>query len=142
MTIDLSSVEYCSEAETAAFIRSLQRVGRYTKAGFIRFLQKQTAWRLCPYGCWTELDAAGVIFDGYYRPIVRVRPGGATEIVASDAFIRFRRERFFHSGFGSTPKADTLEIITTIIATYELAPELRRRLELLRHKALPRWKRN
>lgn len=105
----------------------------------LRSFKKKTQWGLCPYGCWTEADGSGVIFDRCYRPIIRVRRGGKTEIVAPDEFIRFRKQRWFHHGFGPTPDAATHAVVTQIVATYNLGPELRRRSALLRRGLLPRW---
>ena len=110
-------------------------------AAFIRGLKKQAFWGLCPYGCWTEPDGSGVIFDRDYRPIVRVFRGGKAEIVAPNTFINFTKQRWFHRGFGMTPDAATREIVTKIIALYGLAPELRQRAALLRRDELPRWDR-
>lgn len=108
-------------------------------AALFHGFEKQAFWGLCPYGCFTEPDGSGVIFDRSYRPIVRVRRGGNTEIVPPNTFITFTKQRWFHRGFGMTPDAATREIVTQIIATYKLAPELRRRAALLRRGELPRW---
>ncbi|MBN9492935.1 hypothetical protein J0H33_06255 [bacterium] len=107
-------------------------------ASFIRGIKKQAVWWLCPFGAWTERNGSGVIFDRAYRPIIRVMRGGATEIVPPDEFISYRRQRYFHRGFGWSPDIETREIVTQIIAKYDLAPELRRRRDLLRRGELPR----
>ena len=109
-----------------------------TKA-LLQGFKKQAMWALCPYGCWTESDGSGVIFDRCYRPICRVRPGGKVEIVPPDEFIRYKKQRWFHRGFGISPCAATRKIVAAIIAKYGLAAELRRRRDLLKHVALPRW---
>lgn len=106
---------------------------------FIRGIRKQVIWWLCPYGEWTEHDGSRVIFDRKYRPIVRARPDGSTTIVPSDEFIEFVSERFLHGGFGCSPDRVTRKIVTEIIERYDLTPELRRRLELLKRGELPCW---
>lgn len=108
---------------------------------FLRKFRKQAEWWLCPYGEWSEPSGARVIFDRTYRPIARIFPNGSAEIIPSDEFIKYKKQRYFHSGFGPSPDAQTREIVAHLIAKYKLVPELQRRRELLRRKALRRWER-
>lgn len=106
---------------------------------FIRLIRRKSVWWLCPYGWWQEDDDSYVIFDRAYRPIFRVHLNGDAEIVRSDEFIQYRTQRWLHRGFGSRPDDNTKCIVVDLIARYNLAPELRRRRELLRRGQLPRW---
>ena len=105
-----------------------------------RMLRKQAIWWLCPYGQWTEHDGSRVIFDRMYRPICRVKSDGRVDIVRSDEFIRYSKQCWFHAGFGPSPSRKTREVVTEIIERYGLAPELRKRLDLVkRGDKLPCW---
>lgn len=105
----------------------------------LRKFRKQAVWALCPYGEWSEVRGTRVIFDRAYRPIVRIFLDGSTEVVRSDECIKYKKQRYFHSGFGPSPDARTREIVAHLIEKYNLVQELQRRRELLHRKALPRW---
>lgn len=106
---------------------------------FIRGIRKQAIWGLCPYGEWMEHDGGRVIFDRRYRPIIRIKPDGSTEIVPSDEFIELVGQRWFHGGFGCSPDRATRKIVTELIERYDLAPELRRRLQRLKRGEISCW---
>lgn len=103
-----------------------------------RILWRGARWKIFPYGAWTEAGGASVIFDRAYRPICRVRSGGAVEIVRPDHWITFKRQRWFWDGW-THPKdtAETRERLIALISRYGLEPELRRRRELEKRGLLP-----
>jgi len=107
-------------------------------SGFLQDLRKQSIWRLAPMGYWREEDNSRVIFDGFFAPIIRIRPCGAKEIVPYTEVIRYWFEHHYHTGFGADPDPEVREIAAAVIKTHDLKHELGRRKELQRQGALPR----
>lgn len=109
-------------------------------AAFIRTVQRQRAWRLFPYGEWTERGGSRVIFDRQYRPICRIHTNGRVEIVRPETWISHIRQRFFHRGFGPSPDAATKAAALNVMRSCSgMETELRRRRDLERRGILPRW---
>jgi hypothetical protein len=104
------------------------------------FRRQAELWLLC-YGDWLEYSGARIIFDRCYRPICRVWPDGRHEIVPPDTFIRYRKQRFYHSGFGLHLDPETRALVTRFITRFGLTDEFRHRRDLLRQGKLPRWDR-
>ena len=95
-------------------------------------------WQLCPYIVFLVGGGDCVIADGAGRPIVRVFADERIEILSPDAAINSidRSPAFLHYDFGLPPGRQARKIIRAFIDTYQLAPELRRRRELLRRGKL------
>lgn len=108
-------------------------------ASFALMISKSNAWRIFPYGEWTEGDGSRVIFDRQYRPICRIGVNGSVEIVPPETWINYTRQRFFHRGFGPRPDAETRAIVLRVMQScHGMESELRRRRDLEKRRLLPR----
>ena len=99
---------------------------------------KAGVWQLCPHSIILERGGVAALRDGAGRPIIRVFEDESSEILSPDAevFSIDRSPVFLHSDFGLPPGPQARKTIAQYIETYKLAPELRRRKELLRRGEL------
>jgi hypothetical protein len=106
--------------------------------------RRRDGWFVYPYGWWTELAGAYVIFDRFYRPIARLS-SGQVEIVQSDVGIDFIDQRWFYSS-GNSPfiNAETRGRILGVVDRLGIMEEVERRIGLARRGLLPcsdrRWR--
>ncbi|MCK1615439.1 hypothetical protein IVA96_01755 [Bradyrhizobium sp. 159] len=95
---------------------------------------KAAQWQLCPNAVVFETRGDCVIIDGAGRPIARVFADESTEVLSPDAKINAvdLTPALLHYDFGLPPGQRARKKIVAYIDKYGLAPELRRRRELLR----------
>lgn len=95
-------------------------------------------WQLCPSAVILEAGGDCVIIDGAGRPIVRVFADESTEVLSPNAKLNpiDLTPAFLHYDFGLPPGRRARAKIAAYIDKYGLAPELRRRRELLQYGAL------
>lgn len=100
-------------------------------------------WQLCPFSVDTFPNGDGLLRDGAFRAIAWLRPDGWADIITGDDFYDFYpgtepiETTFLHHDFGLPLGKRAREIVKEFIEIWGLAPELRRRRELLRLGRLP-----
>lgn len=128
-------LQYIERKQSAQKIRMpLDRptVARIASVNPNEFLAAQ--WQLCPNAVVFETRGDCVIIDGAGRPIARVFADESTEVLSPDAKISpvDFTPALLHCDFGLPPGPRARKKIVAYIDKYGLAPELRRRRELLR----------
>lgn len=122
---------------TAAADRGSFLIDRDTR-DFLRILTRMHAWKIWPYGWWTEADGSFVVFDGKYRPMCRKRPNGQVELLPSDMTIDYVDQRYLYT-YSTHPENchETRERLDGVVARLGLGREIERRRMLVKRRQLP-----
>jgi hypothetical protein len=115
-----------------------QARGTVVDRALIAHVRRAADWHVMPYGWWTEVSGAHVIFDRKYRPLCRRHNDGHVEIVPSDTWTIWVKEDWLYSSPDTPytrPKARNR--VLGVVQRLGLADEIKRRRSLDRRGLLP-----